>query len=67
MFNKTNESTGVETAMATSALAMVFIPFMARPDTGYNMYHTMLLYIFILWIMYDIMTRHRVILIFRYI
>ena len=32
MFNKTNESTIVETALATSALAMVFIPSMARSD-----------------------------------
>ena len=34
MFNKTNESTIVETALAISGLAMVFIPSMARPDTG---------------------------------
>jgi len=68
MFNKTNESTVVvETALATSALAMVFIPSMARPDTGHNIHHTNYNTFNMLWIIYDIMTRHFIMIIFRYI
>ena len=67
MFNKTNESTKVETALATSALAMVFIPSMPGQIQGIiciKQFHNTFN---ILRITYDIMTRHFIMIIFRYI
>ena len=67
MFSKTNESTIVETALATSALAMVFIPSMPGQIQGIiciTQFHNTFN---ILRITYDIMTRHFTMIIFRYI